>query len=205
MMSSLKTIVATTTTICALILTPLANAGLVTFDIKWTNNDGATAAFADLTLDSDLIKTSQFPPGNIDIALIQSFNLTVNGASAGNGVFHKTDFQSISFYATGALNFHKELIGQQVTVGSGPFSLDVPFGDQFGRSGAFDLYAAAETTPSTVMPFAVATDRTVLEPDLLRVSSIIARDAVSAVPEPGTYAMLLTGLSLLAWRARRKG
>jgi hypothetical protein len=204
MKSSLKKIVAATATLCALTLAPLAHAGLVTFDIKWANKYGVTAAFAELTLDSSLIKTSEFAPDPIDITQINSLNLTVNGAAVGNGVFTKKDFEGISFYTAGAMNFKKELIGQSLTVGSGPYAEEVIFGDQQGESGAFDLFALEYTTPSTVQPFGMATDRTAPMSDLLMVSSILARDSVSAVPEPETYAMLLAGRGLLAWRARRK-
>jgi len=205
MMSSLKKIVAATATVCALALAPLAHAGnLVTFDIKWANNLGVTTAFAELTLDSDLIATAPLRPGIIDASQISSFTLTVSGAQGGNGKYTKSNFDGIAFYSNGTLNFKKELIGQRFYVGTGPFAEEQIFGDSAGLSGAFDIFASNDMAPSTVSPFAVVTDRTAAASDFLTVSSILARDAVTAVPEPETYAMLLAGLGLLGWRARRR-
>lgn len=204
MISSLKKIVAASATLCALTIAPLAHAGLVTFDIKWANLSGATTATAELTLDSALIETAPAIPGFIDASQIQSFNVTVSGASGGNGKYSKSDFGSIAFYTNGALNFKKELIGQRFLLGSGPSAEEVAFGDTRGYSGAFDVFSVGDIAPSTVSPFAMVTDRTAAVSDYLTVSSILARDTVSAVPEAETYAMLLAGLSLLAWRARRR-
>jgi len=203
MMSSLKKIVAATATLCALTLAPLAHAGLVTFDIKWANQSGATTATAELTLDSALISTTATAPVFIDADLLHSFTVTVAGAQYGNGVYGKSNFGEIAFYSTGKLNFNQELIGQHFYSGSGATAQERIFGDASGASGAFDLFALNNTGPSTVRPFAMITDGNVETPDFLVVSSILARDAVSAVPEPETYAMLLAGLGLLAWRARR--
>jgi PEP-CTERM motif len=203
MMSSLKKIVAATATLCALTVAPFAHAGLVTFDIKWTNLSGITTATAELTLDSALIATAPALPVQIDADLLHSFTLTVNGATGGNGVYDKSNFDAIAFYSMGKLNFNQELIGQHILVGSGPYAQERIFGDRDGLSGAFDLFALNKFAPSTVRPFAVITDSTAAYSDYLTVSSIMARDSVSAVPEPETYAMLLAGLGLLAWRARR--
>lgn len=204
MISLLKKIVVATTTLCALTLAPLAHAGLVTFDIKWANQSGMTTATAELTLNSDLISTSAKLPIQIDANKLYSLKVTVAGAQYGNGVYGLNDFRSIAFYSTGKLNFNQELIGQHFYVGDGPFEQEMVFGDASGNSGAFDLFALNSKAPDTVRPFAVITDRSFENPDFLVVSSILARDTVTAVPEPETYAMLLAGLGLLGWRARRR-
>lgn len=204
MICTLKKVAATAVAVCAVSFAPLAHAGLMTFDIKWSNQTGASVAHAKLTLDSALISTSGFPPAAIGIDQIQGLDVTISGASSGNGHFTKHDFSGISFYMADKLDFRRDLIGQEVTVNHGPWSDEVQYGDAAGQSGGFDLFAAGDIAPTTVAPFAMVTDRSGAESDYLTVSSILARDAVSAVPEPQTYAMLMAGLGLLAWRARRK-
>ena len=203
MMNSLKKMAVAAAALCALTVAPLAQAGMVTFDIKWSNASGVDTAFAELTLDSLLIDTAPAVPHAIDIRQVTDLKLTVSGASAGNGVFGMQDFSSILFYAMGPMDFTRELIGQRVVVGTDPRG-DTTYGDADGISGGFAFFAREETTPTGVRPFALVTDRTVVDSDFLTVRSIIARDGVSAVPEPATYAMLFAGLALVAVRARSK-
>lgn len=202
-MNSLKKLAGAAAVACALTVAPFAHAGLVTFDIKWASAGGVDAAFAELTLDSTLIDTAPLSPRTIDISRIDNLKLTVSGASVGNGVFSKQDFSSILFYTAAPLDFRRNLIGQRVVVGSDPRN-DTTYGDADGISGGFAFFANQMTTPSGLRPFALITDRTAENSDFLTVSSIVARDAVSAVPEPTTYAMLMAGLALVAARARRK-
>jgi hypothetical protein len=203
MMITLKKIAITAATLCALTAAPFASAELLTFDIKWANKAGVTTAVAELTMDSDLVGIGVINPQPIDIQKIGKLTLTVSGANVGNGVFTKNDFKSVFFYATGPLDWTHELIGQRINLTNSPFG-QATYGDVDGVSGAFDLFAWEKTTPTGVRPFSMATDRTFPVSDELTVSSIIAREAGSAVPEPETYAMLLAGLGLLGWRARRR-
>jgi len=203
MMNSLKKMAVAAAALCALTVAPLAQAGMVTFDIKWANASGVDTAFAELTLDSLLIDTAPAVPHPIDISRVTGLKLTVSGAANGNGVFGKQDFSSILFYAMAPMDFSRELIGQRVVVGSDPRGITT-FGDADGISGGFAFFAEEKTTPTSVRPFSLVTDRTVDFSDFLTVRSILARDSVSAVPEPATYAMLLAGLALVAVRARSK-
>ena len=203
MMNSLKKMAGAAAVLCALGTAPLAQAGLVTFDIKWSNGSGIDTAFAELTLDSLLIDTTPTVPHAIDMAQIASLKLTVSGAGVGNGVFGKQDFSSILFYARAPVDFTRELIGQRVVVGTNPRDATT-YGDADGISGGFGFFAKELTTPSVVRPFAMVTDRTVDNADFLTVRSILARDTVSAVPEPATWAMLLGGLALVTACVRRK-
>lgn len=205
MMNTFKKTIATAAALCALTIAPLAQAALVTFDIKWTSQNGLAKAVGELTLDSALIKTAPMSPGLISMDKIDRLNIIVTGSAFGDGAFSKEDFSAINFYTKGAVNFQKELIGQTVTVGSDPWAPQYLFGDREGRSGAFDLAHFDTSAPTTTRPFSIITaaDPEGENSDFLSVSSIIARGSVSAVPEPATYAMLLAGLGLVAVRARR--
>lgn len=203
MMTALKRMAGTAVALGALAVAPLAQAGLITFDIKWSNGRGIDTAFAELTLDSLLIDTTPTVPHAIDMGQIAGLKLTVSGATVGNGVFGKQDFSSILFYARAPVDFTRELIGQRVVVGTDPRD-STTYGDADGISGGFGFLAKEMTTPSVVRPFAMVTDRTVSNADFLTVRSILARRSVAAVPEPASWAMLLGGLVLVTAGVRRK-
>lgn len=203
MMPTLKKIIAASIAASAITVAAQASAALTTFDIKWKNPNGADVAFAALTIDTALIDSSN--NGTlIGIDQIHSLDMTVRGANVGNGHFSKSDFTNVLFYTASPVNFQKQLIGQMVDVSRGSISYQIGYGDADGASGGFGFYAGDVTTPTTVRPFAMVTDRSGQFSDYMVVSSIIARDAVSAVPEAETYAMLIGGLGLLALRARRQ-
>lgn len=208
MMNSARKILGAAVALAALACAPLAQAKLVTFDIKWANETGANIASAVMTLDSGFIHTGGYGAPGISMSNIQNFTLTVSGASVGNGVFGKSDFSGISFYAKSPLDLGHELIGQPVMVQYGGVSTPFGYGDADGATGAFDLWAYSATTPHTVRPFAIITDSTGPFSDYLRVSSILARDGegltMTPVPEPETYAMMLGGLALVGLASRRK-
>ena len=207
-MNSARKFLGAAVALAALACAPLAQAKLVTFDIKWANETGANIASAVMTLDSEFIHVGGYGTPGISMNSIQSFTLTVSGASVGNGVFGKDDFSGISFYAQSPLDLGHELIGQQVMVPYGGGSFPLAYGDADGATGAFDLWANAVTTPHTVRPFAIITDSSGEFSDFLRVSSILARDGegltMTPVPEPETYALMLGGLALVGLAGRRK-
>lgn len=205
MMHTFKKTIATATALCALTVMPLAQAELLTFDIKWKSQESAAIAVGELTLDSKLIKTAYHPPESITTDKIVRLNITVTGSQFGSGKFSKEDFSSINFYTRGAVNFQQELIGQTVTITGDPALPQYRFGDSAGQSGAFDLAGLDVLAPTTVRPFSIitGTDDVNEFSDLLSITSIKLRDSVSPVPEPATYAMLLAGLGLVAVRARR--
>jgi hypothetical protein len=225
--------------ICLFVSTALGSANamakLVTFEVTWAACDyngyftgGSAAATATLTMDTEYISAGRdYAGGIVSMAQIVGLTLTVTGAGAGNGSFGKSDFTALSFSYNHALDFNGQLIGQYVDSGqfpdrTGPFGGSVGAG---GQDGDFNLFAAATGAPgapaagpSGVQPFMLLTnglvnydapDGAYPEQYLLGVRSIIATPAVSAVPEPATYAMLISGLGLAllmaAARRRRDG
>lgn len=216
--------------ITAALVSPAAMAELVTFDVTWASvnyngnfDGGSAAATATLTMDTDLIRAGTAGPGGIiSIDQIVGLSMTVTGAGAGDGIFGKSDFSGVSFSYNHTLNFSGQLIGQYVSNGdytdhTGHFGGAVGAG---GQDGDFNLFATSmgsvggpAIAPSGVEPFMMVTDGnpnyTVpgsAQPAqyLLGVQSIIARPAVSAVPEPSGIAMMLAGLGFAGFMARRR-
>jgi len=214
----------------AALVSPVAMAELVTFNVTWAACDingnftgGGAAATATFTMDTKFISAGpSYSSGIVSIDQVDSLRVTVTGAGAGNGTFGKSDFSSLDFFYGHALNFNGQLIGQYVGTGdfndhTGPYGGGVGAG---GQDGDFNLFAASSGAvgapaagPSGIEPFMMLTNGNpnLAAPDapspeqyLLGVESIIARPAVTAVPEPETYAMLLAGLGLAAFMARRK-
>jgi hypothetical protein len=205
---------------------PAAMADMVTFDVNWAAmgvngylTGGPQWATAEFTVD-----TKYLGSGPVPMVYLAAFTLTVGGAGAGNGTFGKYDFSSMDFSYGHSLNYSGQLIGQWVW--SGDFNDHVgPFGGAIGpggQDGDFNLFAIRQGShvgpaagPSGIYPFEMVTNGAPniaagagdVDHLILGVTSIIARpagSAVSAVPEPGTYAMLLAGLGFAGFMARRK-
>jgi hypothetical protein len=195
-----------------------AKADLVKFDVAWGDADGGSAAAsATFTMWTNHIPAYN-PAANPDTPFhfitmdeVQSLVVTVTGAGAGNGTFGKSDFTAMDFSFTGVLtSYNGELLGQGFTPGTGAFG---------GEQSDFNLFTDKEGTVGgpAVAPSGNALSEMltngdgVLVPGVappeqheLIVDSIIATTLVHVVPEPDTYAMLLAGLGLAGFMARRK-
>ncbi|OYU16536.1 MAG: hypothetical protein CFE37_00620 [Alphaproteobacteria bacterium PA4] len=162
--------------------------------VSWSGAQFGNAASATGLFDITPGAESQFILGLPNPAF-RILNVTVTGASAGNGSFSESDFVLVAFNASGALlDYSRELIGQDLGNGCtfGDFSLAC-YG---GPSGDFNLFAMAPgATPNGTYYFVL----TAAGGETLAVTSI-----APGVPEPASWAMLIAGFGLVGAAMRRR-
>ena len=214
MLSSItKRIIAAVICSAAIAASPAALADMTTFTIQWKPSDGSgtflsdtVSASAVLTMDTKYINQ---PGQGISMADVQSLSLTI-----GSDTFTKSNFNSLTFSYSHALIYSGQLIGQY-TGQQAWNDYTGPFGTMVGQGGIFNLNGNGSALPDgavapvSIQAFVMSTNGAPWEDNglthsIMRVSSMIATPAVSAVPEPGTYAMLLAGLGFTGWMARRQ-
>jgi hypothetical protein len=122
---------------------------------------------------------------------ISDLSMTVQDATDGNGVFQKNDFQDVR-------------VIYRLVPTLAP--------DQRYELSGFDLYDIAffsngSGAPSSFANYTMWAGNVQGGDALYLKSAFVTRvaGAVSAVPEPATYAMLLAGLGLLGFVARKRG
>lgn len=122
---------------------------------------------------------------------ISDVSMTVQDASVGNGLFTKSDFREVNVVYREipvlALNERHELSPRDV--------YDIAFFSS--GSGAPSSFATGTMWAGDIWGGTA----------LYLSSAFVTRSpgAVSAVPEPATYAMLLAGLGMLGFAARKRG
>lgn len=208
--STAKRTIAAMLCTAAVAASPAALADMVTFNIEWKPSDpdgnvlsSAVSAVATLTMDTRYINQ----PGldNIPMADIQSLSLTI-----GNDTFGKDNFNSLRFNYNHALIYSGQMIGQYT--GQTVFNdFTGPFGTMIGQGGVFNLngngsaLGNGDIAPVSIQAFVMSSNGgpwvdNGLTHSIMRVSSMIA----TPVPEADTYAMLLAGLGITGWMARRR-
>jgi len=160
---------------------------------QFSNGASATATF---TLDTSLFNNpgfSSFTAASFSNAF-QNFQLTVSGASSGNGVFTASDF-SVIFLNTGGgtLDFHSELIGQ--TTPGGLWGAPTVGDFNFFSTGTSAL------TPSGGSIFSLLTSGG--QSILLTSFAPASPPAVVAVPETSTWVMGFLALGVVVFVSRR--
>jgi hypothetical protein len=213
MLSSItKRIIAAVICTAAIAASPAALADMTTFTIEWKPSDvngaftsSTVSASAVLTMDTKYINQST---QGISMADVQSLSMTI-----GSDTFTKSNFGSLVFSYGHALVYSGQLIGQYTgqlawNDFTGPFG-STGQGGIFNLNGNGSALADGDIAPVSIQAFVMSTngapwENNGLTHSIMRVSSMIATPAVSAVPEPGTYAMLLAGLGFTGWMARRQ-
>ncbi len=174
----------------ALLATP-AFAGQETFDLAWSGASfGNTAtATGEITIDTDAINTGYneivFPDSRVT-----DLSITISGADAGNGTFGMSDFGFMVVWAPGPLDFSQQLVGQQQPGGT-------TWGVSDGNSGDFNIFGNNANAP-------VGTSYFVLTTADYSGDSMLLTSMTSAVPEAQNISMMLAGLGLVGFAARRR-
>ena len=187
----------------ALTVVTSSRADLIDMQAQWSgasfsNGASATATF---TLETSFFNNPGYSSfsGPAFSNAFQNFQLTVSGASAGNGVFTDGDFSSIFLNtASGTLDFHSELIGQSTPGGAwGPGVFPAP------SVGDFNLLSSglSPLTPTGFSNFTMHTGGG--ESILLTSFAPVAPAAPVAVPETSTWVMGFLALGAVVFMARR--
>jgi hypothetical protein len=186
----------------AVALATSAHADLIDIQAQWSgasfgNGASATALF---TLDTSALSNPGFSSfsGASFASTFQNFQLTVTGASSGNGAFTGADFSTIFLNtAGGTLDFNSELIGQSTPGGfwgTGAFPTTV--GDFNFFSNGLNIL-----TPSGSSIFSLLTGGG--ESILLTSFAPASPSAVVAVPETSTWVMGFLALGAVVLLVRR--
>jgi len=114
--------------------------------ISFKYQQGAATAVGTITFETSLLAN----PGNNSFVLpnpaVLNIDMTVSGASAGNGHFVTADFSGVDFSTGGAtLDFARQLVGQPTPGG--------PWGSPTGCCGDFNFFSPAAPAPDGVFFF----------------------------------------------------
>jgi hypothetical protein len=109
--------------LAAVVFATTSHAQLINMQAEWSGGplgNGASAV-ATFTLDTSQLNNPGFSSfsGPTFLSTFQSFQITVSGASSGNGVFTTSDFSAIFLNTSGGtLDFNSELMGQSTPSGA---------------------------------------------------------------------------------------
>jgi hypothetical protein len=170
----------------------------ITFSFSFTG--GSATAVGTITFESTLISN----PGTNVITLpnpaVLALNVTVSGASAGNGTFGIGSFNQVRFETGGAtLNLSQQLVGQPTPGGT--------WGTPTGCCGDFNLFGATPA-PNGEFFFTLVANGGDAEPMTLNsMTSASARVAVPALDEAMLLllAFLVAGFGVAIIRRQRSG
>lgn len=124
----------------------------------------------------------------VSFGLPSNLLMTVTGAGAGNGVFTSQNFVTMLFQTPSPLDLSADLVGQKLANGT-----------VFGSNGGeFNLFSITRHAPLGVSRFTLGTDNG-FGPRMSLTSLI----AITPVPEPATWAMLILGLAVVGFTLRR--
>ena len=128
---------------------------LVTYHLKWSGSSFGNNASAEANI---VIDTTQLPnpstPGPLAPldGVIQQINLTVTGASSGNGLFQLADFSGYYWDTNGGtLDLTTQLVGQLTPTGPWGFNSGSSFGD-------WNLANESSNAPNGAAAFTLTTD-----------------------------------------------
>jgi hypothetical protein len=149
------------------------------FALQWSGAAPGNSASANGLIDFDPSLISN--PGYTNPLPVNSFSITVTGASSGNGTFSLADYNNF-FLATsgGTLDFTKQLVGQ-------PTSND-PWGTPSFGGGDFNIISILGA-PTAASQFQIATSGGF--GDLLQLTSFAPLAPLATVPEPSSLLGLL--------------
>lgn len=185
----------------AVALVTTSYADLIDIQAEWSGTslgNGASAS-ASFTLDSSLFNNPGFSSfsGIAFSDAFQNFQLTVSGASSGNGVFTASDFSTIFLNtAGGTLDFHSELVGQSTPGGLwGATAYPTTVGD-------FNLFSngLSALTPTGSSIFSLLSGG---GEGMLLTSFAPATASPVAVPETSTWVMGFLALGAVLFMVRR--
>lgn len=186
-------------TVCSLAIGLLgghaAQAAPITLKAQWSDggSNGATAVF---TIESDCFPALSSTLGvgttngdaGVPSAGIYSLTMTLFDAGGVRGIYGMKDFDELIFSSPARLDMSREMVGQALSTGG-------TFGLRGGFNGDFNLFSSAgsPSAPNGSEEFVLIT----------RVG-FMQLTSLAPIPEPASYAMLLAGLGLLAYAARRR-
>jgi hypothetical protein len=175
--------------VAGVLATP-AFAAQETFNLAWSGASFGNDAMATghITIDTDAINGSyndiSFPD-----ARVSDLGLTISGANSGNGTFGLSDFNFMAVWAPTALDFSRELVGQADATGG-------TWGAPSASDGDFNLFANNAAAPLGTWYFTLTTADGAGDHMLLT--------SMTAVPEAPGISMMLAGLGLVGFAARRR-
>ena len=163
---------------------------------SWHRLHGLSPQFQ-ASIDSRLIQTSVLPNVGLDgITVPAALQITISGASSGDGTFNVADFSYVAFWTPSALDLSPglNLIGQTLSNGCAFGTSTGSCGD--GNGGDFNIVANAFGAPTGTFFFQITTNGGL--GDNLLVTSI------TAVAEPSTWAMMILGFAGIGFMAYRR-
>jgi len=172
------------------------NAALITYDVEWSGASLGNSAngVGTITLDEVLVPNpGSYSNTSVLPSFITGFEITVTGASSGNGSFLLNDFQG-TFWNTngGTLDLSSELVGQATS--GNPWGTAVD-----GSAGDFNMFRSSANAPTGTNYFRLTPAGS---SDTMMLTSFSPQTA--AVPEPSSLILLAMGAAGVVRLRRRQ-